>query len=185
MKVIWIALFVKLIVLTYSLPDHEFIADVKQKTKSNGTVDTKTSITLVEGPYKFTRKKRREGKAYFSCHNAGKGCKATAKSLVTGDHNEVDSYVLDNISTDHSCADSLTDRKKEECFRKMKNAIKENPMATTLPELHSTVRNEMAKDMNAEERRQFFQSVGKFTDIASSLYSVQHSLVPLEPQDQL
>ena len=39
--------------------------------------------------------------------------------------------------------------------------------------------------MSRATKGQFFISVGKFSDIATSLYSVQHSFVPQAPCDQL
>ena len=50
-----------------SLPEHEFIGDVKRKRNTNNTVDTKTTITLHQGPYKFSRTKTRKYVAYFNC----------------------------------------------------------------------------------------------------------------------
>ena len=59
-----------------SLPEHEFVADVKRKTNPDGTVETKTTITLHQGPYKMSRTKTRKNAAYMSCRNKKKGCKA-------------------------------------------------------------------------------------------------------------
>ena len=62
----------------------------------------------------------------------------------------------------------------------MKDKIKENPMCQPIPDLSN-----FCEALSPESKRQFLTSVGKFTDIATSLYSVQRSFVPKAPRDQL
>ena len=85
MKIV-ILLLMLCLTLAYvsTLPEHKFFADVKQITQSDGTITKKTTISLIEGAYKFTRKKCRTGKAYFNCRNMFKGCKASAKVALAG-----------------------------------------------------------------------------------------------------
>ena len=98
-------LFLLIFFLTtaFSLPDHEFIADVKLKTHSNNTVTSKTSITLIEGAYKFYRTTVRKDAAYFNCRNRKKGCRASGIASLLGDPNDANEYILDDISTKHTC----------------------------------------------------------------------------------
>ena len=111
-KIFYLFILSYILIDVGSLPEHEFIGDVKRKTNANNTVDTKTTITLHQGPYKFSRTKTRKNVAYFNCRNKKKGCKATGIASLTGDPNDVDEYILDDISTNHTCQDSTVDRKK-------------------------------------------------------------------------
>ena len=183
MKLIY--LFVFLLTTALCLPDHEFIADVKHKTSSDNTVTSKTTITLVEGAYKFSRTVVRKGVVYLNCRNKKKGCKASAIASLVGDPNNVKDYILEDISKTHTCVDSTVDRNKDKFKKKMKDKIKANPMSQPLPELYSDTRTEMCEALSPESKRQFLTSVGKFSDIATSLYSVQHSFVPPAPKNQL
>ena len=174
-----------LVSLSLIVSEHEFIGDIKQKTNSDNTVTKKTTITLNQCAYKFSRTKFRKNVAYFNCRNKKKGCKANAIATITEDHNLADNYILDQISTSHTCQDNMSDRNKDKFKKSMKDKIKANPMSQPIPELYSEVRNTFCKDMSPETKRQFLISVGKFSDIATSLYSVQHSFVPQAPRDQL
>ena len=58
-------------------------------------------------------------------------------------------------------------------------------MSQALPDLYSDTRNDFCKEMSPESKSQFLLAVGKFFDMASSLYNVQHSFVPPAPKDQL
>ena len=104
---------------------------------------------------------------------------------LSGDKDDVENYSLEDVQTDHTCGDSSCDRQRANAIIKMKSAIKQNPLGQPLPNLYETVRAEVAANLNSEERSQFLLAMGKFSDVASSLYSVQRSFVPENPKDQL
>ena len=57
-------------------------------------------------------------------------------------------------------------------MKTIKDKIKENPMSQALPDLYSDTRNDFCKEMSPESKSQFLLAVGKFSDVASSLYNV-------------
>ena len=122
-------LYLLLVPSVFLLPEHEFKQNIKaSKTLGHGQ-PPKTTISLVQEAYKFSRKRinKDESRAWFSCHNANKGCSAKAIATVSGDPSKPESYNALSIDIEHSCQDTVIDRKKEEAIRKMKNVIHDNP----------------------------------------------------------
>ena len=92
-------------------PDHKFVANIKTSstTSENGTAKSKTTISFIQGAYKFSRRRvnKKETKGFFYCHNANKGCLTKCIANIDGDMNHPDSYNIEDLETDHTCMDTV------------------------------------------------------------------------------
>lgn len=173
-----------------SWPSHSFKANIKTTSTSSvndGESRTKTTISLVQEGYKFSRRKvnKKETKAWFYCHNANKGCLASCIAKIDGDVTNPNSYNIESLETEHTCMDSVVDRAKEEAIRIMKETIQKNPVDKAVSDIWETVNMEMVDSLTGEARAAFIHKKGKFEDIAKSLYNVRHANIPNNPRDQL
>jgi len=124
--------------------------------------------------YKFTcrRINKKLDLSWFYCHNAQKGCLSKAVAAIEGEISDPKSYTLVSIDEQHNCLDSSIDRMRKEAIRILKNPVKVCVFYTW-----QTVQNDMIRTVSHETKVLFLDKLGKFEDIAKSLYNIKRASI--------
>ena len=131
------------------LPQHEFVVERQKFVKKEK--DAKYMVSLIIGPYVFTRNKKALGigkNATFTCngcHKLGKRTSALAKKI--SDNNNPNDYQLMSCQKDHACVPHSVQPLKKQFMSKMYSEVKNNP-TRSIGEIYKEQRREIVKNLS-------------------------------------
>ena len=166
------------------LPEHEFIVE-RQKFPKRGT-DPKYHVTLIIGPYIFTRNKKakRIGKnAVFICNKCIKNGKRTAAiATQISENDNPNDYVLKSCEVEHTCIPSSIQPLRKKFVDTLYSEVKKNP-TKSIGKIYLETRTELAKDLTDDERMQFFEIIPNQASVTPRLTTYKNEFIPQQPKD--
>ena len=167
-----------------TIPEHEFMVERQKFTKENKI--PKYHVTLIIGPYIFTRNRKATGigkNAKFICNGCKKlGAQTGALAKLVATNNDQNDYQLVSCDLEHACTPPSVQPLKKKFMSRLYEEVKRNP-SKSIGRIYIEIRDDLSKDLNSDEKKQFLRIIPSQANCSANLSTYKNEFIPKQPND--
>ena len=169
----------------FLLPQHEFMVERQKFTKKNE--QPKHHVTLIIGPYVFTRNRKAAGigkNGKFICNGCKKlGAQTGALAKLISETNSPDDYELISCDTKHGCTPPSVLPLKKKFMSRLYEEVQRCKGSKPIGKIYTEIRDDLSKGLSPDDKKQFIRIIPSQASCNANLSAYKNEFIPQQPKD--